>query len=80
VAPRDIEDLRRALAADQTIDIVTVGAKTGSRRVTEIWFTRIGDEIFITGTPAGDSTTAPRRGRDWLANLAANPAFEFVLK
>lgn len=75
-----IETLRRALAADQTIDIVTVGARSGARRTTEIWFTKIGDEIFITGTPAGDGTTAPRRRRDWLANLAANPAFDFVLK
>lgn len=75
-----VEALRRALATDQTIDIVTVGAQSGLRRRTEIWFTRIGDEIYITGTPAGDGTEAPRRGRDWLANLAAHPAFEFVLK
>ena len=75
-----IESLRRALAADQTIDIVTVGRRSGLRRTTEIWFTKIGDEIFITGTPAGDGTTAPRRRRDWLANLAVNPVFEFVLK
>ena len=75
-----IEALRRALAADQTIDIVTVGARSGLPRRTEIWFTKIGDEIFITGTPADDGTTAPRRKRDWLANLAANPTFDFVLK
>ena len=78
--PTQLEAVRRALSADRTIDIVTRGAKTGERRTTEIWFTRIGDEIFITGTPAGDGTPAPRRRRDWLANLAANPDFEFVLK
>ena len=72
--------MRRALAADQTIDIVTRGARSGERRTTEIWFTRVGDEIFITGTPAGDGTPGRRRRRDWLANLTAHPEFEFVLK
>lgn len=80
VDPSQIESLRSALAADQTIDIVTVGARSGSRRTTEIWFTKIDDGVFITGTPAGDGTTGPLRRRDWLANLVAHPAFEFVLK
>ena len=72
--------MRRALAEDQTIDIVTRGARSGEPRTTEIWFTRVGDEIYIAGTPAGDGTQAPRRRRDWLANLTAHPDFEFVLK
>jgi deazaflavin-dependent oxidoreductase (nitroreductase family) len=76
----ELDAARRALATDQTIDIVTVGAKSGQPRSTEIWFTKIGDEIFITGTPAGDGTPAPRRKRDWLANLTAHPELEFVLK
>ena len=75
-----LEAVRRALAEDQTIDIVTRGAKTGERRTTEIWFTRVGAEIFITGTPAGDGTPSPRRPRDWLANIKAHPELEFVLK
>jgi deazaflavin-dependent oxidoreductase (nitroreductase family) len=75
-----MESVRRALAEDQTIDIVTLGARSGERRTTEIWFTRVGDEVFITGTPAGDGTTGARRRRDWLANLTAHPEFEFVLK
>ena len=78
--PTRLDALRRALAEDQTIDIVTRGAKSGERRTTEIWFTRVGDEIFITGTPAGDGTPGARRRRDWLANLMAHPEFEFVLK
>ena len=78
--PTELEPVRKALAADQTIDIVTRGAKSGERRTTEIWFTRVGDDIFITGTPAGDGTQGERRKRDWLANLTANPDFEFVLK
>ena len=75
-----LESVRRALAADQTIDIVTTGAKSGERRTTEIWFTRVDDEIYITGTPAGDGTTGEKRRRDWMANLTANREFEFVLK
>ena len=78
--PTELEAARSALATDRTIDIVTVGAKSGQPRTTEIWFTKVGDEIFITGTPAGDGTPAPRRKRDWLANLSAHPGFEFVLK
>ena len=76
----DLEAVRRALATDQTIDIVTTGARSGARRTTEIWFTRVADAIYITGTPAGDGTSGPRRRRDWLANLKAHPEFDFVLK
>jgi deazaflavin-dependent oxidoreductase (nitroreductase family) len=78
--PDRLDTIRRALAADQTIDIVTIGARSGATRTTEIWFTRVGDEIYITGTPAGDGTPGARRRRDWLANLTAHPQFEFVLK
>jgi deazaflavin-dependent oxidoreductase (nitroreductase family) len=80
VDPTQIAAARRALAQDQTIDIVTTGARSGERRTTEIWFTRVDDEIYITGTPAGDGTTGARRKRDWLANLTAHPELEFVLK
>jgi deazaflavin-dependent oxidoreductase (nitroreductase family) len=80
VDPAELEAARSALATDQTIDIVTIGAKSGAPRTTEIWFTRVGDEVFITGTPAGDGTPGARRKRDWLANLTAHPEFEFVLK
>lgn len=75
-----LESVRCALREDRTIDIVTRGARSGARRSTEIWFTNIGDEIFICGTPAADGSAGPTRGRDWLANLAAHPEFEFVLK
>ena len=78
--PAALEAARSALDQDQTIDIVTRGARSGERRTTEIWFTRIGGEVFITGTPAGDGTPGARRKRDWLANLTAHPEFEFVLK
>jgi len=75
-----LEELRRALATDRTIDIVTVGARTGQPRTTEIWFTVVDEEIFICGTPAGDGSPGGRRKRDWVANLKAHPEFDFVLK
>ncbi len=55
--------------------MVTVGARTGLSRTTEIWFTNIGGRIVICGTPSPDG-----RGRHWLANLMAIPDFEFCLK
>ncbi|MFQ5933337.1 MAG: nitroreductase/quinone reductase family protein [Dehalococcoidia bacterium] len=70
------DDVRRALARDQTdydrtIDITTTGRKSGLLRRTEIWFHNVEGRIYITGTPG-------RRG--WLANLIANPELTFHLK
>ena len=72
--------MRRALAEDRTVDIVTRGARTGLIRTTEIWFTRVGGAVYICGTPSADGSPGRREGRDWLANLKAHPKFEFVLK
>lgn len=72
--------MRRALAEDRTVDIVTRGARTGLLRTTEIWFTRVADAVYICGTPSADGSPGRREGRDWLANLKAHPEFEFVLK
>lgn len=66
-----MDAIRRALETDRTIDIVTTGARSGKRRVTEIWFTNIAGRIIICGTPGK---------RHWLANLKADNAFEFRLK
>ena len=69
-----------ALNSDQTIDIITTGAKSGLPRKIEIWFTKIGDRIIICGTPdAGGGDGIPVK-RDWLANMKANPDFLFCLK
>jgi deazaflavin-dependent oxidoreductase (nitroreductase family) len=74
------EEVRTALAITQdstmterTIDITTVGRKTGQERRIETCFYRVGDDIYLSGLPRP-------RPRDWLANLAANPQFEFHLK
>ncbi|MGH1482373.1 MAG: nitroreductase/quinone reductase family protein [Geminicoccales bacterium] len=73
-------DVETALQTDRTIDIVTVGAKTGLKRITEIWFTNIQGRIIICGTPSNDGSSGRRRPRDWLANMKANPEFQFCFK
>lgn len=72
--------MRHALAidatstiADRTIDITTIGRRSGEPRRIEIAFYRLGDDIYLSGIP-GPTT------RNWLANLAAHPQFTFHLK
>lgn len=60
-----------ALARDLTIDITTVGRRSGRPRTVEIWFLAVDDRIFITGTPGP---------RDWYANLLADDSLTFHLK
>ncbi len=75
-----LEQVRAALIDDRTVDIVTVGARTRIARTTEIWFTNIDGVIYICGTPSADGSPGASAGRDWLANLKANPDFHFKLK
>ena len=65
------ERIARALAEDGTIDIITVGARSGRLHRTEIWFLHLEGRTFITGT------SGPRH---WFANVSANPGFTFQLK
>ena len=74
------DEIRKALVSDQTIDIITTGAKSGLPRKIEIWFTNVDGRIIICGTPGGKGAKGPRTPRDWLANLKANPEFVFCLK
>jgi F420H(2)-dependent quinone reductase len=74
------DDIRRALAIgrsatleQRTIDITTMGRRTGQARRIEIVFYQFEDAIYLSGIPA------PTR-RNWLANLAAEPHFTFHLK
>jgi len=69
-----------ALGNDRTIDIITIGAKSGLPRKTEIWFNNIDGRIIICGTPDSKGGKGPRTPRDWLANLRVNPEFTFCLK
>jgi hypothetical protein len=80
VTPENLAAARLALGRDLTIDIETMGAKTRRWRTTEIWFTRVGGEVYICGTPGAGERERERAPRDWLANLIANPEFRFVLK
>ena len=62
-----------ALQHGQTIDITTIGRRSGTPRRIEIVFHNIGGRIYISGRPATNR-------RSWLANLDANPDFTFHLK
>lgn len=52
------------MAGIRTIDLTTVGRKTGLPRRIEIWWFHVDGRFVITGTPGK---------RDWLANVIANP-------
>ena len=65
--------MKTALARGGTIDITTIGRKSGRPRRLEIVFHNIDGRVYISGQPS------PTR-RSWLANLAANPRFTFHLK
>ncbi|MCB8913390.1 nitroreductase family deazaflavin-dependent oxidoreductase [Rhodococcus rhodochrous] len=56
---------RDSTAVDRTIEITTIGARTGLPRRHEIWFYRAFDTVYLTGRPGR---------RHWYANILANPA------
>jgi deazaflavin-dependent oxidoreductase (nitroreductase family) len=57
--------------AERTIDITTVGARTGTPRRIEVWFHRVDGRWYLTGMPGP---------RSWYANVRANPRFIVHLK
>jgi deazaflavin-dependent oxidoreductase (nitroreductase family) len=63
--------IREALGKDRTIDITTIGRRSGLPRRIETWFYRVDDSVYLTGSPGR---------RDWYANLVQNPDFTFHLK
>ena len=63
--------VRRALDNDLTVDITTMGARSGQPRRLEIWLLAVDGRHFITGTPGP---------RAWLANLRADPRLRVHLK
>jgi deazaflavin-dependent oxidoreductase (nitroreductase family) len=77
-ADYDYAAVARALAigpdssvAERTIDITTLGARSGTPRRVEVWFHRVGGRWYLTGMPVP---------RSWYANLRANPRFIVHLK
>jgi F420H(2)-dependent quinone reductase len=65
------EQVERALAHDRTIDITTIGRRSGQPRRIEIMFHNLGGRIYISGLPG-------RRG--WYANVVAHPDLVFHVK
>ena len=55
---------RDALARLRTIDLTTIGRRSGQPRTIEIWWFHVDGRFVITGMPGQ---------RDWLANVRANP-------
>lgn len=58
-------------ARERTIDITTIGARTGRQRRIEVWFYRVDGHIHLSSSPAR---------RSWYANIVAHPDFVFHLK
>lgn len=52
------------LARTRTVDLTTIGRRSGMRHTVEIWWFHVENRFIITGTPGR---------RDWLANIRANP-------
>lgn len=65
------ERLTRALSRGHTIDITTIGRRSGQPRRIELVFHNIDGHIILSGLPGR---------RDWYANLLANPRLTFHLK
>ena len=65
--------IRRVLRHGHTIDITTIGRRSGQPRRIEIVFHSFDGRLYISGLPS-------RRTRAWLHNLRANPKLTFHLK
>ncbi|HEY5332324.1 MAG TPA: nitroreductase/quinone reductase family protein [Solirubrobacterales bacterium] len=58
-------------ARERTVDITTIGRRSGTPHRIETWFYRADGVVYLSGMPG-------RRG--WAANLRAHPEFTFHLK
>jgi hypothetical protein len=68
---RALEIDRTSSGRERTVDITTIGRRSGEPRRIETWFYRADGTVYLSGMPG-------RRG--WAANLEAEPAFTFHLK
>ena len=64
--------VRDALQRGGTVDITTIGRKSGLPRRIEIYFHQFDGSFYLTGRPGFK--------RDWVANIVANPEFTLHLK
>ena len=67
----ETDEARRALDRQLTVEITTVGRRTGLPRRIETWRYRAGGRYWLTGSPGS---------RDWYANLLARPEFTLHLE
>ncbi|HEX9798160.1 MAG TPA: nitroreductase/quinone reductase family protein [Anaerolineales bacterium] len=63
--------VRAALRTDQTIDITTIGRRSGRPHRIEIWLHHMDGHCYLSGSPGR---------RDWYANLLSEPNFQVHLK
>jgi hypothetical protein len=68
---RAIEITPASTALERTIDITTIGRRSGKPRRIEIFFYRAGGQIYLSSLPAA---------RSWYVNLEHHPRFTFHLK
>jgi deazaflavin-dependent oxidoreductase (nitroreductase family) len=64
------DDALRALERQQTIEITTIGRRSGRPRRIETWRYQAGGRFWLSGSPGT---------RDWYANLLAQPEFTLHL-
>lgn len=62
----------KTLERGETMDITTIGRRTGRPRRIELVYHNVDGHILISGRPGFP--------RSWIANLRANPRFTFHLK
>jgi deazaflavin-dependent oxidoreductase (nitroreductase family) len=67
----DTDEARRALDRQRTVEITTIGRRTGRPRRIETWRYLADGRYWLTGSPGS---------RDWYANLVAHPEFTLHLE
>ena len=65
------DEVRQALDEQLTVEITTIGRRSGQPRRLETWRYRAAGRYWLTGSPGA---------RDWYANLVAQPAFTLHLR
>jgi len=67
----DMDEVLRALDRQLTVEITTIGRRSGQPRRIETWRYRAAGRYWLTGSPGA---------RDWYANLTVHPQFTLHLK
>jgi len=67
----ETDEARRALDRQLTVEITTIGRRTGRPHRIETWRYRADGRYWLTGSPGS---------RDWYANLVDHPEFTLHLK